>query len=66
MAWFLILVLCLFATFAGARGAWIVPIVLLPIDRLPWPAALLLAAVSFLAWRAYTARSLPPYPRHSR
>jgi hypothetical protein len=57
MAFLAIAALCVLAAFAGARGALLVPIVLWPIDRLPWPAALLVAVVAFLAWRAFANRT---------
>ncbi len=61
MGLLLIVVLCVLAAFAGARGALIVPIVLWPIDRLPWPSALLSAALALIAWRAFSAPRLPLY-----
>jgi hypothetical protein len=58
MAFLLIVLLCGLAAVAGARGALLVPIFLWPIDRLPWPAALLVAAVGLLAWRSFANRAL--------
>lgn len=63
MAFLAVLALCVLAAFAGARGALLVPIVLWPLDRLPWPAALLIAVVAFLAWRAFSNRTPARVPR---
>ena len=60
MAFLAILGLCVLAAIAGARGALLVPIVLWPLDRLPWPAALLVGVVAFLAWRAFANRPYVP------
>ena len=60
MALLAILALCLLAAALGLRGALLVPIVLWPIDRLPWPAAMLVAVVAFTAWRAFASRPRVP------